>query len=90
MSYSPHTDFFSVYAQRLDIVPQLNLLADDNLTRVTRPVRFQSHQLKRTHWTDRSIMEGIMSLAQFLTLVDLYPCFGKAANGQLAMEMALG
>jgi hypothetical protein len=89
--YSPGTDLFLTYAQRFDIVPQLNPTGEGQLNqRGSYPEPSTGmYLLKRARRNDGSIIGDVIPLVQLRALVDLVPCFGKAASRQLTKETVL-
>ena len=45
--------------------------------------------LKRSQWSDRTVIGDVVPLQQIRTLLDLVPQFGEDANKQLAKETSL-
>lgn len=80
-----------MYAQRFDIVPQLNPTGqgESNERGPYLEPSTGMYLLKHARRTDGSIMGDVVPLAQLRTLVDLVPRFGKTANRQLSKETVL-
>jgi hypothetical protein len=90
--YAPGTDLFLTYAQRFDIVPQLNptVQAASSTQRGLYPDPSTGmYVLKRSQRSDGTIMGDVVPLGQVRTLLDLVPRFGADANKQLTKETSL-
>ena len=89
--YAPGTDLFLTYAQRFDIVPQLNptVQALSHLRGLYPDPSTGMYVLKRAQRTDVTIMGDVVPLGQVRTLLDLVPRFGADANKQLTKETSL-
>jgi hypothetical protein len=90
--YAPGTDLLLAYAQRFDIVPQLNptVQAASSTQRGLYPDPLTGmYVLKRSQRSDGTIMGDIVPLGQVRTLLDLVPRFGADANKQLTKETSL-
>lgn len=89
--YAPGTDLFLTYAQRFDIVPQLNPTFQASSTQrgLYPDPTTGMYVLKRSHRSDGSIMGDVVPLRQVRTLLDLIPRFGPDANKQLTKETSL-
>ena len=82
------TDLFLTYAQRFEIVPQLNPALSTRRGLNPDPSTGM-YVLKRSQWSDRTIMGDVVPLGQVRTLLDLVPRFGANANKQLTKETSL-
>ena len=89
--YAPGTDLFLTYAQRFDIVHQLNptLQASSTQRGLYPDPSTGMYVLKRSERSDRTIMGDIVPLRQVRALLDLVPRFGADANKQLTKETSL-
>lgn len=89
--YALGTDLFLTYAQRFDIVPQLNPMDQPSSTRkgLYPDPSTGMYVLKRSQRSDRTIMGDVVPLGQVRTLLDLVPRFGADANKQLTKETSL-
>ena len=85
---APGTEGFFVYAQRFDIVPQLNPSFSARYGPYPDPVT-SMYLLKRCTQTDGSCMGDIISLGQLRCAVELTPSFGKQADRWLTKESSL-
>jgi len=89
--YAPGTDLFLTYAQRFDVVPQLNPTVQASSTqRGFYPDPSTGlYVLKRSERSDRTTMGDVVPLRQVKALLDLVPRFGADANKQLTKETSL-
>jgi hypothetical protein len=89
--YALGTDLFLTYAQRFDIVPQLNPMdrASSTGKGLYPDPSTGMYVLKRSRRSDRTIMGDVVPLEQVRTLLDLVPRFGADAPKQLTKETSL-
>ena len=85
------TDLFLTYAQRFDIISQLNPTAHASSTQrgFYPDPSTGMYALKHSQRSDETIMGDIVPLRQVRTLLDLVPRFGAEANKRLAKETSL-
>lgn len=85
------TDLFLTYAQRFDIISQLNPTVHASSTQrgFYPDPSTGMFVLKRSQRSDGTIMGDVVPLGQVRTLLDLVPRFGADANKQLTKETSL-
>ena len=88
--YALGTDLFLTYAQRFDIVPQLNPNQASSTGKGLYPdASTGMYVLKRSQRSNRTIMGDVVPLGHVRTLLDLVPRFGADAHKQLTKETSL-
>jgi len=81
-------DKFLVYAQRFDVVPQIDPSQSGSNSRkgIFPEPSTGMYVLKRAKRTNGTVIGDVIPLDQLRALVDIVPCFGKQANRFLTKE----